>query len=131
MNSMHTDDRAPPRRAGHLAALLVAGLLGSGHAVAELPPEMGASVDIRSRHMNPPVYPADAASEGVQGRTILIVDIDAKGQVTNVAVEQSALDARLDAAALRAAGTWTFQPARAKGKPAPGRVRIPVDFALP
>lgn len=92
---------------------------------------MGATVDIRSRHMHPPVYPADAAAEGVQGQTILIVHVDAKGQVTNVVVEQSALDARLDAAAVKAAGTWTFQPARAKGGPAPGQVRIPVDFALP
>ncbi|WP_146257175.1 TonB family protein, partial [Stenotrophomonas maltophilia] len=48
-----------------------------------------ASVDISSKAMNPPRYPPAAFRAGIQGEVILIIDVDANGNVTNVTVEKS------------------------------------------
>lgn len=92
-------------------------------------PLQSGMVDVSSRNTNPPAYPADALKEGVAGTVVLVVDIDALGHVTGLAVERSSGDARLDSAALSAAARWSFQPAREHGKPAASKVRVPVEFA--
>ena len=93
-------------------------------------PDIGASVDISSKNMNPPQYPPAALRAGVEGTVILIVDVDANGNVTNVAVERSSRNRDLDRAAMQAARRWRFNPSVVNGQPAAGRVRVPVDFNL-
>ncbi|KRG37738.1 energy transducer TonB, partial [Stenotrophomonas panacihumi] len=92
--------------------------------------DIGASVDISSKNMNPPKYPPAAFRAGVQGEVILIVDVDANGNVTNVAVEKSSRNRDLDRAAMDAARKWRFNPSVVNGQKTAGRVRVPVNFAL-
>ena len=91
------------------------------------PPE---PVDISSKNMNPPRYPPAAFRAGIQGEVILIIDVDANGNVTNVSVEKSSRNRDLDRAAMEAARKWKFNPAQSGGTKAAGRVRVPVNFAL-
>ena len=94
------------------------------------PVDIQASVDISSKNMNPPRYPPAAFRAGIQGEVILIIDVDANGNVTNVAVEKSSRNRDLDRAAMEAARKWKFNPAQSGGQKAAGRVRVPVNFAL-
>ncbi|MEO6517390.1 MAG: energy transducer TonB [Pseudoxanthomonas sp.] len=93
-------------------------------------PEIGASVDISSKNMNPPKYPPAAARAGITGTVVLIIDVDASGNVTNVSVEKSSRNRDLDRAAMEAARKWRFNPGQSGGQKAAGRVRVPVDFKL-
>lgn len=95
--------------------------------VARLQPGM---VDQASRALHPPRYPAEALKENKTGVVVLVVSIDARGGVTNVRVERSSGDARLDVAAQQAATKWLFKPEIKNGKPKASRVRVPVEFAL-
>lgn len=88
------------------------------------------SVDMTSRQLNPPEYPADAVKAGATGTTVLLVAIDAAGRVQGLQVERSSGHDNLDRAALEAAVRWTFQPAIEGGKPVASRVRVPIQFAL-
>ena len=94
------------------------------------PQDIGASVDISSKNMNPPRYPPAAFRAGIQGEVILIIDVDANGNVTNVSVERSSRNRDLDRAAMEAARKWKFNPSIVNGQKAAGRVRVPVNFAL-
>ena len=94
------------------------------------PVDIQASVDISSKNMNPPRDPPAAFRAGIQGEVILIIDVDANGNVTNVAVEKSSRNRDLDRAAMEAARKWKFNPASSGGQKAAGRVRVPVNFAL-
>lgn len=93
-------------------------------------PERGAEVDISSKNMNPPKYPPGAARAGAQGTVVLVIDVDAGGSVTNVALEKSSGNKELDQAAMDASLKWRFKPAIANGQPAAGRIRVPVDFKM-
>ncbi|WP_262071995.1 energy transducer TonB [Stenotrophomonas sp. Marseille-Q5258] len=94
------------------------------------PTSIEASVDISSKNMNPPRYPPAAFRAGIQGEVILIIDVDANGNVTNVSVEKSSRNRDLDRAAMEAARKWSFRAAESGGKKVAGRVRVPVNFAL-
>ena len=91
---------------------------------------IGASVDISSKNMNPPKYPPAAARAGIQGTVILIIDVDASGNVTNVSVEKSSRNRDLDRAAMDAARKWRFNPGKQGTQSVAGRVRVPVDFKM-
>jgi protein TonB len=80
--------------------------------------------------MNPPKYPPAAFRQGIEGEVILIVDVDAQGNVTDVSVEKSSRNRDLDRAAMEAARKWRFNPSTVNGQPAAGRVRVPVAFRL-
>lgn len=89
-----------------------------------------ASVDLPSKNLNPPRYPAEAARNGVSGKVMLIVDVAANGSVEAVQIEKSQPAGVFDAAVLEAASEWKFVPAIENGKPVAGRVRVPVDFSV-
>jgi len=80
--------------------------------------------------MNPPKYPPRAQQQGVEGTVTLIIDVDAEGNVVNVAVEKSSRNRELDRAAMDAARKWRFNPSVQNGQKVAGRVRVPVDFKL-
>ena len=67
--------------------------------------------------MNPPDYPPAAARAGVTGQVVLLVDIDAQGNVINVRVEKSSRNRDLDRAAQEAPRKkkWRFNPAKENG----------------
>src|SRR3546814_5750842 len=101
---------------------------------SDLPPappqNISASVDISSKNMNPPSYPPAAVRAGIEGTVILIIDVDANGNVVDVSVERSSRNRDLDRAAIAAARKWRFNPSVVNGQKAAGRVRVPEDFTL-
>ncbi|KAF1714595.1 hypothetical protein CSC71_04235, partial [Pseudoxanthomonas sangjuensis] len=126
-------------RAAYAMSLLSAGPgrceKGPGSGPRGRPPpapvaDIGASVDISSKNMNPPRYPPAAQRAGIEGTVILIIDVDANGNVTKVSVEKSSRNRDLDRAAMEAARKWRFNPSIVNGQKAAGRVRVPVDFKL-
>lgn len=93
---------------------------------------IGAAEDIGAHALTrvPPKYPSEAARAGVTGTTVLIISVSATGAIENVLVERSSGNRLLDTAAIDAVNEWTFAPAIEHGKPARGRVRVPVDFNM-
>lgn len=93
---------------------------GDAAAAGERPARVAAAM--------PPAYPAAAKQQGIAGSVVLLVDVDAQGKPTRVAVEQSSPAGVFDAAALDAVRQWRFEPALSQGKPVAGRVRVPLGF---
>ena len=92
--------------------------------------DIGASVDISSKNMNPQRYSPASARSVIDCDVILVLDVDANGNVTNVSVERSSRNRDLDRAAMEAARKWRFNPSIVNGQKAAGRVRVPVNFTL-
>jgi protein TonB len=80
--------------------------------------------------MNPPKYPPEEMRRGIEGTTVLIVSIDASGNVLDVEVEKSSGNRNLDRAAVQAARRWRFNPEVKNGQKVASRVRVPVDFKI-
>ncbi|HZS39556.1 MAG TPA: TonB family protein [Polyangia bacterium] len=64
-------------------------------------------------------YTQEARANGVEGRLVLKITVNADGSVASVDVVSS-VDAALDAAAVAAVKTWVFKPAMRCGKPLGG-----------
>ena len=77
-----------------------------------------------------PDYPRESKQRGEQGRVLLEVRINERGRVDAVTVVKSSGFAALDAAAVKAARTAKFHPARAGGRPVADTRRMPVEFKL-
>lgn len=75
-------------------------------------------------------YPQAALEAGREGRVVLHLTIDTKGNVTVAEIGTSAGEA-FDAAALTAATQFRFAPARRNGEPIPARIRYTYQFELP
>ena len=90
--------------------------------------DIGSSVDPSSMNMNPPEYPREEQRRGVGGTVVLIVSIDANGNVMDVQVEQSSGNRNLDRSAQKGARRWRFNPEVRNGQKVASRVRVPVAF---
>ncbi len=77
-----------------------------------------------------PPYPAEAILARQEGRVVLRVEIGADGRVLSIRVHRSSNVTVLDRAALKTVQSWRFEPARAKGKPVPYVVAVPIRFRL-
>ena len=95
-----------------------------GDAVDKTPPS--SRQDTQS--LNPPKYPAEALANDVSGKVVLLVDIDAQGNPTAVAVKSSQPAGVFDQAAMDAVRDWKFEPAMEDGRPAASQVLVPVTF---
>ncbi|MDT8441013.1 MAG: energy transducer TonB [Desulfuromonadales bacterium] len=93
---------------------------------------MPARVDARPRYKSNPLpeYPHQARVRRWTGDVLLLVEVDADGRVTSLAVEQSSGHPLLDRAARRAVRHWEFLPASQAGLPVASRVLVPVSFQL-
>lgn len=90
-----------------------------------------ASVDVSSRMMNPPSYPGAAMRQGLEGRVVLLVQVNAVGGTDALLVTGSSGHPVLDDAALAAAERWRFNPGlNSAGEAIGGLVRVPVEFSL-
>lgn len=81
-----------------------------------------------SRLLNPPTYPKDALAKDVSGKVVLLVDIDAKGNPTAIAVKSAEPAGVFEDEAAAAAWNWKFNPAIEDGKPVASQVLVPVHF---
>lgn len=75
-----------------------------------------------------PIYPKNALDQDLEGKVTLTVKVGADGKAEGVTIAQGSGQEVLDQAALRAAKSWAFQPAMAKGKPAAGTVTLIFEF---
>ncbi len=70
------------------------------------------------------VYPADAKTNGVEGRVLVRYDVTAAGTVANVAVVESEPPGVFEAAALDAVRSWRFRPMVDRGEVVPALARV-------
>lgn len=76
-----------------------------------------------------PVYPEEAKEKGIQGRVVLSVTIDERGQVVRPKVLQS-VDPTLSVAAIEAVSQWRFETPMLEGQPVRVRWVITINFSL-
>ena len=76
----------------------------------------------------PPRYPPRAVSLRIQGEVLLRLHIDASGRVSHIDVLRSV--PLLTHAAVRAAKTWHYEPAREGTTPRPTAIDVPFVFEL-
>jgi protein TonB len=90
-------------------------------AIDEMPTVVSAHVD----------YPEEARDKQEEGTVYVKARIGTDGHVLDVQVApDSTASPALEKAALDAVKTWTFTPAKAKGKPVETWVVVPVKFKL-
>jgi protein TonB len=116
---------APARDAGPAAASLRQ-LGPAGDQLERIPP----AFDGGGLLNRPPRYPFLARRRGLEGRVILLVQVDAAGRPSAVGVQRSSGSSLLDDAAAEAVQHWRFAPARHAGVAVPGAVEVPIRFAL-
>jgi len=77
-----------------------------------------------------PSFPESARRRGLEGTTYVRLAIDAGGRVTSTSIATSSGNSAFDAAALRAAAKWRFEPASSDGSPTASQIIIPIRFKL-
>lgn len=92
-----------------------------------------ASENPRYRQMHPPKYPVSAIKAHEQGRVVLRVHIDGKGNPIEAYVDSTdppGLSPDLGDAAIAAVMQWQLNPAHKRGRPVAAWVTVPFDFHL-
>jgi len=90
---------------------------------------LGASVAPAFLHREMPVYPMVARKLGREGKVVLKLSIDEKGNLLNVEVIDTA-GYGFTEAAVEAVKKSTFLPAKKDGKPIASRALLPIRFVL-
>jgi periplasmic protein TonB len=80
-------------------------------------------------HRVPPVYPAQAVSQKLQGTVVLSAMVMEDGSLRDVKVVEGPQLLALSAA--EAVKQWRYKPYALDGKPVKNEVRISVDFKIP
>ena len=75
-----------------------------------------------------PAYPESAWIAGLEGRVVVIAQLDRTGKVTEARIQRG--PQVFAQAALEAVRKWTFTPANVHGRPIAVAVQIPVRFRL-
>lgn len=94
---------------------------------------VAASENPTFRSMQPPHYPKAALDAHQQGRVVLQVHVDERGnpQAAQVAQSDPAQAANVFSdASIAAAMQWRYNPATIDGEPAAGDVAVPIDYVL-
>ena len=92
------------------------------HAKIDAPPKPHKTIK--------PDYPKGARQRGEQGEVILEIRVNAAGIVDRVDIVSSCGFPELDEAAVRAARTARFTPAKSGGSPVASTARLKLDFKL-
>lgn len=77
-----------------------------------------------------PTYPEEARRQGITGRVLLRVHIDAVGSVREVLVQSAEPAGFFEVQAVEALRKWRFKPGVRLGEPVPAWLLIPIRFAL-
>lgn len=81
-------------------------------------------------HTVPPIYPAEARKNGVEGTATVKTVIDEKGEVLDPVIEKSSGHPGLDQAAIDAVSQWKFKPATLHGEPVAVHYHLTMNFKL-
>lgn len=97
-----------------------------------LPSALTADANYQAAELNnpKPLYPLTAVRQGLQGRVLLMVEVQADGRAGRVTIEKSSGHAILDASAMNTVRLWQFIPARKDGVFHAQSIRVPIDFNL-
>jgi protein TonB len=125
-----------------MALLLASGLTGRSlkawAAGEEMPTFEMEEVTVTETRISKPVltqevkpeYPMGARKAGVQGTSLLKIQVLPNGSVGEIQLVQSAGDASLDQAAQKAVKQWKFKPGLSGSKPIMVWMTVPVKFEL-
>jgi TonB family protein len=120
---------------GHaaLSGDAMGGGLASGNTKQPVAPAAPLPVggDVRPAHLlssTPPVYPALAKIQHVQGAVMVDAVVDASGRITSTKVISGPI--LLHQAAMDALRQWKYQPATLDGQPVPMHLTVTVQFRL-
>lgn len=91
--------------------------------------EFGSAIAPSFLHREMPVYPAFARKLGKEGRVVLRLTINERGELVDVEVVEREGFGFVDAA-VEAVRKSTFAPAYKNGRPVPSRALLPVRFTL-
>jgi len=86
--------------------------------------------DAEALTTTPPTYPKAAFDQGLSGKVVLRVEVDASGKVGNVRVLSSTPAGVFDAASVAAGKGGTFNPAGRNGTAVASALKIPMTFEL-
>ena len=104
-------------------------------AVIQAPPAPPVSVvmspTIDSAQCPPPKYPRRAQRLRWHGSTMLLVDVDARGNPVKVSIRTSSGYEILDNAAVKAVEQWHFHPQNRNGVAEAGQLLVPIRFEAP
>ena len=75
-----------------------------------------------------PVYPDQAAAQGIGGDVTLLLMVDERGTVEEMSVVQAAPEGHFEGAAVAAFRTMRFEPARKDGRSVRSRILVRVSF---
>lgn len=92
-----------------------------------------AAVEARYRAMKPPVYPAEAIKNRIEGEVYVRVAIGKDGSVRDARVDHARPEsaaAALGEAAVAAVKSWTFDPTQSGGVAVESEVLVPIEFSL-
>lgn len=98
------------------------------HPAPAEPASAPVDVQIKFKDLTPPKYPESAFEQGISGKVVLRVDVNAEGRPANVTVIDSTPAGVFDEVSLAAARQWTFEPAISNGRPVAAALRIPLTF---
>jgi len=76
----------------------------------------------------PPIYPAVAKAENIEGTVIVDILVDATGKVTQTKAISGPV--QLQPAAVDAVRYWKYQPARKDGQPVTQHMQVSINFRL-
>lgn len=102
---------------------------GSGQGSGDQPFGFGDAGGPGFIHRERPTYPPLAKARKEQGTVVLMLHLDAAGNLSRVDIIDSA-GPRLDEAAVKAAKASTFSPAQNGGVAMPCRAVLPIRFTL-
>jgi len=77
-----------------------------------------------------PAYPAAARRQGLTGRVVLRVQVNAEGTVSDLRVESADPAGVFETQAVEAVRQWRFRPAVRQGAPVAVWFLLPIRFAL-
>ena len=106
-------------------------LVAACNSEAPLAGEFHPAVPIEGQ--DPIPYPTELFSQGVQGEVMLYLVVDSTGTVIrdSTRIEKSSGQSAFDAAALQAAPTLRFSPARRGDTAVVAPIQVPIHFTLP
>ena len=91
---------------------------------SDQPPRMTIPPDLTN------FYPSDARRRRLSGRSIVAVQVGADGRVRSARILRSEPPGVFDRAAVRAARSFTFEPAQRAGQAVAGRTRVELKWRL-
>lgn len=77
-----------------------------------------------------PNYPEIALQNNIEGKVMLMVNVNANGKVINITIENSSGYKMLDNAAINSVKNWQFIPAKHNSVAVSGKVIVPIEFKI-